>query len=356
MTVVHGALDHAELAALRLEPHTLLDFSSNVNPYGPPRRVAEAVAALDYGAYPDRSCFRLRQAIAELHGVDPDHVLVGNGSNELIHLLARALLQPGDSALVIGPTFGEYARASELAGANVLLWCGCRDHGFQIDHVLIVERIQRQRPRLVWLCSPNNPTGIAISAEGLVALAGACREMGSRLIVDRAYADMLRDAVPDAVDTAELHSFVIQLHSLTKLYALAGLRLGYLVAHHEVIERVAAYQPTWSVNSAAQAAGLAALGDKEFVRVTLPRLWQSSDQLRRELRALGLTVLPSRLPFMLVHTGNGAATRKDLLQQGCVVRDCASFGLPEYVRVAPRKPEENLILVNTWRRLWPHQS
>lgn len=356
MTVVHGALDHAELAALRLDPRALLDFSSNVNPYGPPRGVAQVLAALDYGAYPDRSCFRLRQAIAELHGCNPDQVLVGNGSNEPIHLLARALLHPGDSALVIGPTFGEYARASELAGANVLLWRACSERGFQIDHALIIERIQRQRPRLVWLCTPNNPTGVAMSGEGLATLATACHEMGSRLIVDRAYADMLRNDVRDGIRAAGLHPFVIELHSLTKLYALAGLRLGYLVAQRDVIERVAAYQPTWSVNSAAQAAGLAALGDQEFVRVTLPQLWQSSDELRRELCALGLAVLPSMLPFMLVHTGNGAATRAELLQHGCVVRDCASFGLPEYVRIAPRRLEENRILVNTWSRLWPHQS
>ncbi len=356
MTVVHGALDHAELAALRLDPRALLDFSSNVNPYGPPAGVAEALAALDYGTYPDRSCFRLRQALAELRGVNPDHVLVGNGSNELIHLLARALLQPGDSVLVIGPTFGEYARASELAGATVLRWHARPEQGFQINHALIVERIRQQQPRLVWLCTPNNPTGVAISAEGLAALATASSEIGSRLIVDRAYADMLRDKVPAPVRGAEPNPFVIQLHSLTKLYALAGLRLGYLVAHPDVIKRVAAYQPTWSVNSAAQAAGLAALGDKEFVCTTLPPLWESSDQLRRELRALGLTVLPSRLPFMLVHTGNGAATRAELLQQGCVVRDCASFGLPEYVRIAPRKTEENWILINAWRSLCPHQS
>ncbi len=309
MTVVHGALDHAELTALRLDPHALLDFSTNVNPYGPPRRVGEALATLDYGAYPDRSCFQLRRAIAEHHGCDPDHVLVGNGSNELIHLLARALLQGGDSVLVIGPTFGEYARASELAGAAVRLWHAGEEHGFRIAHAPIVDLIRRHKPRLVWLCTPNNPTGAAITVEGLAAIRTACVEAGSRLIVDRAYAAMLRDDRQDAMRAAEVQPFVLQLYSLTKLYALAGLRLGYLVAQPDVIARVVAYQPTWSVNSAAQAAGLAALTDKEFVHRTLPQLWQSSEQLRAELCALGLGVLPSMLPFMLVHTGNGAATR-----------------------------------------------
>ncbi len=356
MTVVHGALDHAELAALRLDPHRLLDFSSNVNPYGPPTGVAEALAALDYGAYPDRSCFQLRRAIAEHHGCDPDEILVGNGSNELIHLLARALLQPQNSALVVGPTFGEYARASELAGATVLVWRACEEHGFRIEHAPIVDIIRRRRPRLVWLCTPNNPTGVTISVEGVAAIRTACGEACSYLIVDRAYAAMLRHDVPDAMRAADMLPFVIQLCSLTKLYALAGLRLGYLVAQQDVIARVAAYQPTWSVNSAAQVAGLAALGDREFVPRTLPQLWQSSKQLRTELCALGLVVLPSMLPFMLVHTGNGASTRAALLQHGCVVRDCASFGLPAYVRIAPRRPEENRILVNRWSRMWPPQS
>jgi threonine-phosphate decarboxylase len=116
-TLTHGALDHAELAVHGLRPETLLDFSSNLNPFGPPPGVHAALAAVDPAPYPDRTCLRLRQELAARHGCGLEQVLVGNGSNELIHLLARALLRPGDFALVIGPTFGEYGHAGGCARA-----------------------------------------------------------------------------------------------------------------------------------------------------------------------------------------------------------------------------------------------
>ncbi|MBP1464140.1 aminotransferase class I/II-fold pyridoxal phosphate-dependent enzyme [Candidatus Chloroploca sp. M-50] len=118
--VVHGALDERELAALGVQPDSVLDFSSNLNPFGPPAGVRAALATLDPAPYPDRSCVRLRQALAERHACEPEAILPGNGANELIHLVARALLHPGDSVFVIGPTYGEYAYASRLMGAHVV--------------------------------------------------------------------------------------------------------------------------------------------------------------------------------------------------------------------------------------------
>lgn len=348
MSIVHGALDHAELAALGLEPQTLLDFSSNVNPFGPPPGVRQTLATLDPAAYPDRSCYGLRQRLAERHGCMPAQVLLGNGSNELIHLLARALLSPGDRALVIGPTFGEYAHASRLAGAAVLEWQADSISGFRVDLAAVLDLIRQQRPRLVWLCAPNNPTGAALAVDELAALVAACGMTGGTLALDRAYAEMQRDSDPLAVEQMLADPAVVRLHSLTKLYALAGLRLGYALGSAEVIARIAVYQPAWSVNSAAQAAGCVALDDRTFVTTTLPLLWQSSDKLRDGLAALGLSVLRAALPFMLVRTGDGAATRAALLQHGMVVRDCASFGLSAYVRVAPGRPEQNQRLIAAW--------
>ncbi len=353
MMVMHGALDHAELDALALQPHTVLDFSSNVNPFGPPAAVREALAALDPMAYPDRTCYLLRQALAERHGCTSEQVLVGNGSNELIHLIARALLRSDDKALVIEPTFAEYAHASKLAGAKVVIWRACEQQGFAVDVVAIGEIIQQVQPRLVWLCVPNNPTGIVLTQAAMEGLAAVCRAAKSYLVLDRAYAGMERAAAPIAAPAVS--QYLIQLYSLTKIYALAGLRLGYMLADVNILASIAPYQPTWSVNSAAQVAGLAALGDRDFIHATLPLLWQSSDQLRTGLQGLGLHVLPSSLPFMLVQTGDGARTRAALLRHGCVVRDCASFGFPQYVRIAPRTQADNQYLLDTWRTLCQHQ-
>lgn len=347
-TLTHGALDHAELAARRVRPETLLDFSSNINPFGPPPSVRAALAALDPAPYPDRSCLRLREQLAAWHGCAIEQVLPGNGSNELIHLVARALLRVTDKVLIIGPTFGEYAHACQLAGARVEEWCASPNHGFVVDCDELIEQIKRQRPRLVWLCAPNNPTGTCMPSSAICALAEACAQANGTLVIDCAYHAFVRERelVIEQLDALPPH--VLLLHSLTKSYALAGLRLGYLLGSAALLQTIGQYQPTWSVSSAAQAAGLAALDDATFLPTIMPKLWTASDRLRDDLKALGFPVWRSTLPFLLVSTGDGAATRAALLERGCVVRDCASFGLSEWVRVAPRRSEENACLLRAW--------
>ena len=349
--VAHGALDHAELAAHGLRPDGLLDFSSNVNPFGPPPGVRAALAALDPAPYPDRSCLKLRRELATRHGCDMEQVLPGNGSNELIHLLARALLGPDDVSLVVGPTFGEYTHASQLAHSRVVEWRACAGEHFAVDGVAVVDQIRRLRPRLTWLCAPNNPTGTHIKAADYIAIVEACATNDGLLVVDRTYHAFVRSRESLSDQIVHAPSNVLLLHSLTKSHALAGLRLGYLLGNTDVIARVAAYQPTWSVSSAAQAAGLAVLNDAEFLPRTLPQLWEASDVLHDGLQHLGLEVWRDALPFLLTRVGNSAATRSALLARGCVVRDCASFGLPEWVRVAPRGSDDNARLLKMWKEL-----
>jgi histidinol-phosphate aminotransferase len=349
--VTHGALDHAELIAQNLRPEALLDFSSNLNPFGPPPGVCAALAALDPAPYPDRSCLKLRAALAVRHGCDSAQILVGNGSNELIHLIPRALLHPGDRACVVAPTFGEYGYASQLAGLRVVEWRAHAENHFAVDCAAIMQQIRQQRPRLTWLCAPNNPTGVDVAPEDILALAEVCATHKGLLVLDRTYHAFVRgrETWTDRLHT--LPSNMLLLHSLTKSYALAGLRLGYLIGDANLIARIAAYQPTWSVSSAAQAAGLAALSDADFLPRTLPLVWEASDMLRDDLLKLGFCVWRGALPFILARTGDGAATRAALLEHGCVVRDCASFGLPKWVRVAPRRSEENALLVAAWKEI-----
>lgn len=347
--VAHGALDHAELAALGIAPEQVIDFSSNLNPFGPPLAVRAALATLDPAPYPDRSCLRLRTVLAERHGCAPEQMLAGNGANELIHLIAWALGEPGAIALVITPTYGEYEHASRLAQMQVVEVRALASDDFRLDDQALIDAVRRIRPRLTWLCAPNNPTGASLPPSVISDLAAASDGF---LIVDRAYYSFLRDLrdLRDPLDATAAPN-LIRLYSLTKSYALAGLRLGYLVAQPEIVARIGRFQPVWSVNSAAQAAGLAALADAAFLPTTLPRLWGASDDLFDGLRRLGLHVWRAALPFMLVRCGNGATVRARLLQRGCVVRDCASFGLPEWVRVAPRRPSENARLIAAWKEI-----
>lgn len=347
--VTHGALDHAELAARGLDAHSMLDFSSNLNPFGPPPGVREALAALDPAPYPDHGCLALRERLATQHDVDPARILVGNGSNELLHLIARALLHPATTALVVAPAYGEYAYASRLVGAEVVEWRAGANPPFAVDTAALIAHIERLRPRITWLCAPNNPTGADLPASGLDALAVACAAQRGLLVVDRAYHALGPREQPEAAVDPALP--VLHVHSLTKSYSLAGLRLGYLLGDAAVLQQVASFQPTWSVNSAAQAAGLAALADTSFLSATRPRVWAASDELMAGIDRLGLESWRGTLPFLLVNTGDGAATRGALLRRGRVVRDCASFGLPAWVRVAPRRPADNARLLAAWKEL-----
>lgn len=350
-TVAHGALDEAELTALGLTVANLIDFSSNINPFGPPATVRAALQAFDPAPYPDRSCLRLRQQLALRHQCRIEAVLVGNGANELIHLTARALGTAGTTALIVAPTYGEYAHACRLADMQVVEVRSTVRAGFQPDPDTIIAAIKQLRPRLVWLCSPNNPAGVQLSIGAIHDLAAACAAIDGWLILDRAYFTLSRDEpMHDPLDQGT-PARLIRIYSLTKSYAVAGLRVGYLVADPVLVAAVARYQPAWSVNSAAQAAALAMLADTDFLPATLPQWWAASDDLVHNLRQLGLNVWRAHLPFMLVQCADAALLRRQLLSRGCVVRDCTSFGLPDWVRVAPRRPAENAHLVAVWREL-----
>jgi threonine-phosphate decarboxylase len=370
----HGSIDYVELQQAGIAPADVLDFSSNLNPAGTPPAIRSLLAGYDPAPYPDRHCLALRLAIAAGHGCDPDQALAGNGSNELIHLIARAWLRPGDRALVIGPTFGEYAQASRLAGASVSEWTARQAEGFAIDGAACARLIERERPRLVWLCNPNNPTGTLLGRAEVAELEAACAASGGLLVIDHAYAELLRDSTDPSIK-APLHRngegwprsgrgeadrdagppdctprspHALHLHSLTKSHALAGLRLGYLLGERSLIARISAYQPSWSVNGLAQAAGVAALADRDFLAASLPQWWRWSDDLRAGLIAAGATILPSQLPFFLAETTAAAPLRAALLRRGCLVRDCSSFGLDRLVRIAPRVPRDNARLVAAW--------
>ncbi|EFO79712.1 aminotransferase, class I and II [Oscillochloris trichoides DG-6] len=355
--VVHGALDHAELAHWGISAEALIDFSSNLNPFGPPAGVRAALAALDPAPYPDRSCYHLRTSLALRHSCAPTQILVGNGANELIHLIARALLTFGDTVLVIGPTFGEYTHASQLAGAVVEEWRASEEAHFNLHIDAIQHQIKALRPRLTWLCVPNNPTGLDLTPAQIATLCECCVAHGGMLVVDRAYAGFIQATYPIREPLDHALPGLLRLYSLTKSYAIAGLRLGYLIGTEGVIHQVARFQPTWSVSSAALAAGAAALTDSDFLPTTMSQLWASSDQLYHGLTALGFAVHRAALPFMLVRSGDATATRMALLRRGCAVRDATSFGLPAWVRIAPRHPDENQTLLRVWKEiLCPPQS
>lgn len=338
---VHGGLRPSELALAGLRPQDVIDFSVNVSPFGLPAGVREAVAALDLTAYPDPDCTRLTARLAESLQVPEDHVLAGNGSTELIHLVTRVFVRRGQRPVALAPTFGEYERATTLAGGNLYPWQAQPQRGFRWTLKNKPDVLRRVAPPLVYVCNPNNPTGVYLSRDEVRGLAAALTS--GPMLLDEAYVGFLEEPWRslDLVESGR----VIVLRSLTKDYALAGLRLGYLVAHPDVVQAVRRLQPAWSVSSAAQAAGVAALADGDYLPRMRALVREAKQVLIAGLQRLGLPLQAGVANFVLVDVGDAASVRAALLRRGLVVRDCTSFGLPAYIRIGVRRPEECARLV-----------
>ncbi len=341
---IHGACDHQELMTLGLSPDEMIDFSTNANPYGPAPQVVQALQAATVPStlapYPDRGCLALREAISRAENIPPDHLLPGNGTAELIQLIALAFIQPQTRHLILGPTFGEYERAIYMLEGNVQTYRPhTRDLRFAFKTTKAI--IQEQQPDSVWLCNPNNPTGQLWPAAQLAALQAAAPR--ALWVIDEAYRHFPRQVV----SAWRGQSNLIILRSMTKDQALAGLRLGYAVANPEIIQDLSCVQAPWSVNALAQVAGVAALQaeTQAWLKHNLDDLRQHARALWSSLKKLGLYVLPTDTTFALVEVPQtvprARAFRRRLLNKGLIVRDATSFGLPSHVRIASRRPEEN---------------
>ena len=335
---VHGGLNVRELELLGLCPEEVLDFSASINPLGAAPEVMEALRSLPVCAYPDRSCLELRRALAAHLDIRPGSILVGNGSTELIHLIARAFLTPGDTAAVFSPTFGEYAAACRLSGVSPV---SIRSQGkaqFQWDLTQALNLISGLKPSLVFVCNPNNPTGTYLSGEEVRQIA---ESLGGRglLVLDEAYRSFV-DKPWESQGLLRMGSVVL-LRSMTKDYGLAGLRLGYMLASEEVLARVGRFQYSWSVNAAAQAAGMAALDHPRHLERGRRMASAGKAFLRSALDRMGLECVPSASNFLLIRVGEASRLRLELLKRcKLCVRDCASFGLPEHIRVCVRNLED----------------
>jgi len=338
----HGALNYAELAQKGISPADVLDFSSNVNPFGPPAGVADALLSADLIGYPDRESLSLRRLLAERHGAGMAQIVVGNGTAELIWLVCFAFLQAGDVVLQAAPTFGEYARCARLMGAEVVSVWAKESDGFKPNLGELGNAIEEHHPRLVFLCNPNNPTGQFLPGKKVQNLINTFP--GTGFVIDEAYLPFIEDEF--SVFSSD-HPNLIVLRSLTKDYSLAGMRLGYLAAPQGLADAVAAARPAWNVSALAQAAGEAALRDESFIRHSVRRLYAAKAELVEGLKGFCYLPLPSNTPFFMMPVGDAAAFRERLLLDAHIqVRDCTSFGLPSYVRIAPRSPEDNQRLLD----------
>ena len=345
---VHGSIRPSELRALGLKAEDLLDFSASISPIGPPEGVWDAMRGVDLAAYPDPECLELRETICSHlstseRTIAMEQVIVGNGSTEIFHLLTRVWLAGNRSALLLTPTYGEYDGACRLAGAEIINLKADLAGDFSWDLEAASQIIAEKQPQLIFVCNPNNPTGVYLDRGEIEWLADAAKDAGSLLVVDEAYLAFVEhpwDAL-ELLDRPE----VMLVRSMTKDYAQTALRLGYALASPDVVSRLREYQPDWSVNSLAQKAGVSALNDTSYLPKARKAVFEAKQYLTQELGALGLDVPSSEANFILVKVGDAAKWRSLLLSKGIVVRDCASFGLPEYIRLGIRTLADCQLLI-----------
>lgn len=355
----HGGNVQAWARQAGIDPAEIIDFSASINPLGPPGLARKAFhqSYSEVSRYPDPSGKALTDALANHHGMKPEELLLGNGSTQLIYLVCLAL-RPR-KALVVVPSFSEHANALKLAGAAVrsLSMTG-GDDSFRF----CTERFQaawEKSDDMAFLTTPNSITGQLIPRTEIEKIARIALVRRTFLVVDEAFIDFAEgESVKQLVRD---NPFLIVLRSLTKFYALPGLRLGYLLAHARRVAQFAAYLEPWSVNAPAQKVALACLADARFGLKTANWLQREKIFLTRRLVALKrFQPYPSSANFLLVRIANHGSSlelRSFLLKRKLLIRSCNSIAClgADYFRVAVRQRKDNRRLIEALRD-WTAQS
>jgi histidinol-phosphate aminotransferase len=329
----------------------VLRLSANENPLGPSPRAVQAIRAEAARGhlYPDGGGTALREALARTLGVTPDALILGNGADELLGLIAWAALEPGDEAVIPHPAFEPYASVVTLAGATPVR-SPLVDYRTDLDDM--AARVS-PRTKVVMLCSPHNPAGTIIRTAEFRRFADALGADPPLLVLDEAYRDFSDD--PECTDGVALvpeYPTLIVLRTFSKIAGLAGLRVGYAIARPEVIRMLNRVRAPYNVNRLAQVAAVAALEDREHWERTRQLVIRERRLLTAELRRLGFAVVPSEANFLLVKIGERApALGEALLKEGILVRDGGAVGFPGHLRITVGTRDQNARLVQTLERL-----
>ncbi len=342
----HGGNIYAASRRTGIPVERILDFSASINPLGVPKRAALAmkqqINLLPH--YPEPYAETLTAAIAARLGVDPATIICGNGSTELIYLIPR-VLKPA-KVLLTAPTFSEYERACRTAGAAKLAAYELRrETSFDLDPDRFIDMMSKESCDIAFLCNPNNPTGRLLSGSDVLRIADAGRKLSCFLVVDEAFIDFCPAA--SVVEEVASNPWLIVLRSLTKFYALSGIRLGYGVFHPSVAEKMRVCKEPWTVNSLALAAGLASLEDVSYGKASLEAMEREKSFLEEALGKAGIEFVPSAANYYLLRIPGKPHAAAALEQKGILVRQCENFASldPSYIRTAVRSRAENERLV-----------
>ncbi len=327
----------------------LIDFSSNINPLGPPTWLREIIDKVDLSTYPDIHYRELRESIGRYVNYPMEYIIPGNGLIELIFLFVRAfrIRKP----LIVSPTFMEYERAVLLNGGKPRFLRLRDDDSFKVNIYEVMNRIPDVDG--IFICNPNNPTGTALRVDELRAIIETAKLFNIPVFVDEAFIEfMLDEKDHSALSLVDNFENLIVARAITKFFALPGIRLGYIVSQPSVIEKLWHYKEPWSVNSIAVEIGKHIFEDKDYIEKSKETISNLREEFIRELSKIDkIEVFPSTCNFILLKLKklNSAILKTKLIERGFLIRDASTFRYlnKKFIRLAVRKKEENIKLVET---------
>lgn len=326
-----------------LDPASIVKLASNENPLGMSAAASQAAidAITDSARYPDSNGFYLKQALAERYGVSTEGLLIGNGSNDILEIVADAFLSPGASSVYSQYAFTVYRLATQAAGARHIV-VPAQNYGHDLDAMLAAIAPDT---RIVFIANPNNPTGTfapGAAIERFVAAVHAAHGTRVVVVLDEAYNEYLAPELRfDSAALVRRYSNLLVSRTFSKAYGLAGLRVGFAMAHPAIIDMLNRVRQPFNVSVPAQAAAIAALNDAAFLQRSFECNHEGLAQLARGVEALRLEYVPSYGNFILVKVGDAARINLELLKRGVIVRPVAGDGLPEWLRISVGLSTEN---------------
>jgi histidinol-phosphate aminotransferase len=324
---------------LGLPARRIIKMASNENPFGPSPAALAALkaAARHMHLYPDGNAYYLKQKLAAKLGVDTGNLILGNGSNDILEFLAHALLGPGAEVVMSQYCFVVYPLVTRLLGASPVI-VPARDYGHDLP---AMRRAITPRTKLIFVGNPNNPTGTLARPEEVRQLLD---ETPPQVVIamDQAYIEFMEqpDDLVALIRRGEKPNLIL-LRTFSKIYGLAGLRLGYGIGHRDFMAALEKIRQPFNVNSMAQAAGLAALDDEAYMQKTRQNNFQGLKFFEEALRGMGVEYVPSSANFILLRVGDGRRVFSELQAAGIIVRPMEIYGLPEWLRISIGLPREN---------------
>jgi len=325
-------------------PEKVVKLASNENPFSLPANVADAIRSgiRFFNRYPDTDCYRLRKKIAQHNGIDLQNIIIGSGSVELIRMLAKLFLKQGQKVLTAEATFPSYRAAAKecLGEGSVIEIPNDEGGGFDLERM---SALMDDSVKLIFIANPNNPTGTLLAREKLLSFIDRVPQ-DKMIVLDNAYQEYVENpaAYLDGIDLALKRRNIIVLRTFSKIYALAGLRIGYAIANQELIGFLNRLKSPFNVTSVAQEAALASLDNEDFKKRTVEMNIKNKARLTGQITALGLKLIPSAANFVLFYPRMDiSVVNEELLKEGVIIRPLKAFGVSDGMRVTVGLEKEN---------------